>query len=97
MGFLTTAIVHHDLEGIARAVIEHPEEVDVPVQGFLPIEWAKATGNIITYTRTARPLGDRAGGIDFCKTLREDVRSYRTAGHCYYEANGTGAEAARLI
>jgi hypothetical protein len=73
MSALTTAIVNHDLAGIARVMREQPELAFELNQDWLPIEWAAGTGNVVTYARANRLLGTAAAGVDHRQLLKDYV------------------------
>lgn len=62
---LTSAIVSHDLLGIEKAVAEEPQLLREPVTGWLPIEWARRTGNFVTLVRLLRCMGNSAPEENF--------------------------------
>ena len=54
---LTNAIVAHGHKAIERIVATSPDLVSQRENGWLPIEWAEKTGNVITFVRAARIMG----------------------------------------
>lgn len=54
MSNLISAITKHDHAAIETALLSEPASASEKVGGWLPIQWAEKTGNIITFIRTAR-------------------------------------------
>ena len=54
MTALTRAVVSHDLSGMEAALRANPNAASEPEGGWLPLEWAKRSGNIVTLMRLAR-------------------------------------------
>lgn len=71
---LTSAIVSHDLPAIERAVAEEPHLLQEPVTGWLPVEWARRTGNFVTLVRLLRCMGTRAPEEDYEGLLLKYVK-----------------------
>lgn len=70
---LTSAIVSHDLMGIEEAVAEEPDLLHEPVTGWLPIEWARRTGNFVTLVRLLRCMGTGAPEEEYEELLHRYV------------------------
>ncbi len=70
---LTSAIVAHDLDGIEKVILENPSQVNVPVMGWLPIDWAKRTGNFVTVVRLLRCIGEKGPREEFTKLLHDYI------------------------
>jgi hypothetical protein len=82
MSALTTAIVNHDLAGIARVISEQPELALERNHDWLPIEWAARTGNVVTYARVNRLLGSAASGVDHRRLLKDYLVAMSRTNYC---------------
>jgi len=56
MTTLTRVITSHNLKEIERLIFDFPTLILEKENGWLPIEWAEKTGNVVTFTRTARVI-----------------------------------------
>ena len=72
MSALTSAITSHDHSAIAATLAADPASASEPVGGWLPIQWAEKSGNIITFVRTARLIGHTLNQ----SSARERLRQY---------------------
>ena len=54
MTALTNAIVSHDLPRIAAVLAADPAQAAASEGGWLPLEWAERSGNLVTLARAAR-------------------------------------------
>ncbi|MBL4832534.1 MAG: hypothetical protein JKY26_01055 [Pseudomonas sp.] len=68
---LTRAIVAHDHKAIERVVATSPELAWQREDGWLPIEWAEKTGNVITFARAARIMGCDINRVDAIKSMQK--------------------------
>jgi AraC-like DNA-binding protein len=73
MTALTDKIVAHDLEGISEVITSNPELINVPEKGWLPIVWARKTGNSATLIRLLRCIDVPQEDEDYDALLREYV------------------------
>jgi hypothetical protein len=51
---LTSAITSHNLDEISKLILADKSSLQIEVNGWLPLEWAKRTDNPFTYTRVLR-------------------------------------------
>jgi hypothetical protein len=72
---LTRAIVNHDLETIEALLASSPELADITETGWLPIVWARKTGNYVVLMRYVRLSGVEQG-VDFRAELRKLVAAH---------------------
>lgn len=79
MTALTRAIVSHDLEAIDAAIRENPDIARVPENGWLPLQWAEKSGNLVTLMRVVRLLD--ASNIDHRGVLDRYIRA--STGNCF--------------
>jgi hypothetical protein len=70
MTALTRAIVNHDLEAIVKLVAEDRGLLEKAENGWLPVDWARRTGNFATLTRLYRVMGDDAPEFSARQILR---------------------------
>ena len=68
---LTGAIVAHDLKAIEELVAADPALVNQRENGWLPIEWAAKTGNVVTFARAARIMGSDIKQADATRWLQK--------------------------
>jgi len=73
MTILTTAITSHELEKVEQIILGSPSLASEEENGWLPIEWAEKTGNVFTFTRTARLLVHLLSEESAKKFLKEYV------------------------
>lgn len=67
---LTRAIVAHDHKAIENVVSTNSELIWQRENGWLPIEWAEKTGNVVTFARAARIMGCDINRVDAIKYLK---------------------------
>lgn len=70
MTLLTSAIVSHNLEGIEKVVAKDRALLYQEENGWLPIEWAKRTGNFVTLARVYRVYGEEAPELAASELLK---------------------------
>lgn len=71
MTILTSAIVSHNLEAIEKAVAQDRKLLHQAESGWLPIEWARRTGNFVTLARLYRVYGEEAPEFPADQLLKE--------------------------
>jgi hypothetical protein len=70
---LTSAIVSHDHDAIEKALASNAALANERVNGWLPLEWAERTGNIVTLVRTARLINHEMSSALALQRLKQYV------------------------
>jgi hypothetical protein len=73
MTSLSRAIVNHDLQAIETALATDPSVAHTPENGWLPVQWAERTGNLVTLVRFLRVADERYSPLDPAALLTEYV------------------------
>jgi hypothetical protein len=73
---LTRSITAHNLEEMEKILSSNPASIETIENGWLPIEWAERTGNVVTIMRLVRLANIE--NTHYTKVLRSYVRMYST-------------------